>query len=915
MEITEIKQQLNILDLVKSYGHTPNRNNAVKCPFHEDKKPSLLIYPKTNTWHCFGCDKGTDVIDFIQFKENCTTHQAIEIAKQLLGGIEFIKNEIIQPKEVEQPKINISESQRIETLTKAFTYFSRSTKSEAKQYLENRKLDITKLTVGFDNHSFHKSKEVTQELKELYQNVGLLYADKLGRENCFHSFFDGCIIFPLFNEKGAIINLYGRSIDETKQSKHRYLPGQHQGIYPNYPKSETTHLIITECIVDCATLQSLSLDNYSFSALPLGLREEFSLLSLYGTNNFTQEMQVAIKNLKQLKEVILFFDGDTAGKNAMQTHSNTLKEQNPNLKISFINTPENEDINSLSQLYGENTKEFIKELLDKRHLDNRQQDENPMKEGCVQVLDKEVVEFFKSDDRNTLTSLNTDNPEQLIFKNEYLTASVWGGIDFQNIKKLRATLHLQSSVNMYLEYRDTVDLYANAQTQRLIREASEKLEIGTSTMTKTVSEITKSLENYRNIEREKERKRKEAEKQFNVEIFTPAELQEGKALLKSNDLMAQTEAYIKEIGLVGEEDKGLLLFFILLTRMFKNPLHALVQGRTGSGKTYLLKKIASLVPKAQLNTTTALTENTLYHSLKGFWKHKVLLIEDLDGVLSALLPLREMMSNQSISKFSTEKNLKTGDFEPKFLYVEGPICVAGATTKDSIYEDNANRSFLIQVNETSEYEQKALEQQRIEVSGLLDTTNRERAELLFKTAQLHLVPMEVVIPFGEELRLPDHVLAPLRTNAHYLVLIKAIAFWHQGQREIKEKSDGTRYLEATLDDVEWANRLSKDVLLRKSDELNGNLRGFFENIKGWMKSTNKDFFQAKLLRESFRMNPMKLNRYLRDLEQRGYIKQTGGNRKIGFEFSVVVWDDYEQLKASMNILDEILEKLRNKYKN
>ena len=63
------------------------------------------------------------------------------------------------------------------------------------------------------------------------------------------------------------------------------------------------------------------------------------------------------------------------------------------------------------------------------------------------------------------------------------------------------------------------------------------------------------------------------------------------------------------------------------------------------------------------------------------------------------------------------------------------------------------------------------------------------------------------------------------------------------------------------------------------------------------------------------MNPMQINRYLKELDQRGYLKHTGGNRKTGFEYSVVVWDDYEQLKQGMNILDEVMEKLKSKYKN
>ena len=937
MQIQDIKQNLSILEVLQHYSLQPNpstssgRANLICCPFHEDKTPSLQLYPKTNTWHCFGCGKGTDTIDFIQYSEPCNTHEAINKAKEFL---QYISTKTIKPmnnntkitKELTVRQSSpLTPEQRTETLTKAFTYFARSIHGrdeKPKQYLQNRALDINKITVGYDAHMFHKSREITAELKEMYLNTGLIYPDKLGRSDYYHSFFDGCIVFPISSEQGEIVNLYGRCIDESKESKpayrtgrHRYLPGKHQGIYPKYPKAETERLIITECIIDCATLLQIP-----------EIACKYKMISCYGTNNFTAEHQTAIKNLQALKEVILFYDGDKAGREAIYIHAAILKEILPagrhgksNIKISYVETPDNEDINSLLQ--GHESPVFT-ELLSNRKFflsSEKQEKQNPVKTSGErknaenQLINPSTLKLGALD--LELGTLNADNPEQLIYENEYLTATLWGGIEIYNIKKLRATLHLQSKSNEYLEYRDTVDLYSNSYTQRLIREAAEKLETGTSAMSKTITELTKALEQYRQKERDKQRKIEESENSKNRETFTPQELQRGEKFLKDKDLMKKTEEHIKNIGLVGEEEKGMLLFFILLTRMFKEPLHALVQGKSGSGKTYLLKKIASLIPKAHIRITTALTENTLYHSLKDFWKHMILLIEDLDGAFNALLPLREMMSNQSISKYSTEKNIKTGEFGPKFLYVEGPVCVAGATTKDKLYEDNASRSFLIQVNESPEHQEKVLEYQRKEIAGLLDKNKEQQAQTILKTAQLHLEHLEVVIPFGEELRIPDYVFKKLRTNAHYLTLIKAIAFWNQKQREIKQKEDGTRFIEATLQDAEWANKLSKEVLLRKSDELNGGLRGFFESVKAWLKTSKAESFYSKPVREKLRMNPMQVNRYLKELEQRGYLKQTGGNRKTGFEYSVVVWDDYEQLKSGINILDETLEKIKNKYKN
>jgi hypothetical protein len=58
-----------------------------------------------------------------------------------------------------------------------------------------------------------------------------------------------------------------------------------------------------------------------------------------------------------------------------------------------------------------------------------------------------------------------------------------------------------------------------------------------------------------------------------------------------------------------------------------------------------------------------------------------------------------------------ETNSRTGDSKQVYLHVEGPVCVAGATTRDKIYEDNANRSFLIQVEENPSHERQVLEYQ------------------------------------------------------------------------------------------------------------------------------------------------------------------------------------------------------------
>lgn len=87
----------------------------LKCPFHEEKEPSLKIYPQTNTFNCFGCKVNGDTIEFIQLKEKCSKHAAILKAKELLA-VTTVKDgkalkkatELINPIEITAQQVQTS---------------------------------------------------------------------------------------------------------------------------------------------------------------------------------------------------------------------------------------------------------------------------------------------------------------------------------------------------------------------------------------------------------------------------------------------------------------------------------------------------------------------------------------------------------------------------------------------------------------------------------------------------------------------------------------------------------------------------------------------------------------------------------------------------------------------------------------
>jgi hypothetical protein len=184
-----------------------------------------------------------------------------------------------------------------------------------------------------------------------------------------------------------------------------------------------------------------------------------------------------------------------------------------------------------------------------------------------------------------------------------------------------------------------------------------------------------------------------------------------------------------------------------------------------------------------------LTENAFYYFDKTELGHKLILIEDLDGIWSALYPLRELQSKQRISKTVTIKD-KNGNTKTIHLKVYGPVCIAGCTTKESLYEDTANRCFLIYLDESSEQDDRVMNYQRKISAGKVNTTDETQARQLLQNVQRILQPITVVNPFAELLQIPKEVFKQRRTNAHYLAFIEVITFYNQYQRRWTDPESG-----------------------------------------------------------------------------------------------------------------------------
>jgi len=162
---------------------------------------------------------------------------------------------------------------------------------------------------------------------------------------------------------------------------------------------------------------------------------------------------------------------------------------------------------------------------------------------------------------------------------------------------------------------------------------------------------------------------------------------------------------------------------------------------------------------------------------------------------------KELQSKQRISKTITIKD-KNGNTKTVHLKVNGPVTVAGCTTQESIYEDNANKSFLIYLDESNEQDNKVMEYQRKLSAGKINSSDETQARQLLQNVQRVLQPITVRNPYAELLQIPKEVFKQRRTNAHYLAFIEVITFYKQQQRQQQvDKESGELFIETTLEDI------------------------------------------------------------------------------------------------------------------
>jgi DNA primase len=900
MDIKELKERLTILDIADRLGIQVNKQGKAHCPFHDDKTPSLQFSKEKNICTCFSskCNAGTmDIIGLTEKKLKLNTHEAIMKLKEWAGY--FPTNG--------SPKPSITdESQtlsRIALLTKVFRYFENGmrTGKTGKEYLQSRNLVQSTPTqkgieVGYNAGSFYQREN--KYLVESALKYGLI---KPATSSGHTAFGKGCLVFPLKNRDGQIVGMYFRETDNSKSNHHYYLQNR-QGLYPSYPKPETTGLILTESIIDAATLQ---LKGESEKL------KEYQVLACYGTNGLTEEHREAIKEWLSMptyakasldKEIILFFDGDEAGRQGIKRNAEILKFIKPNIKITFVETPEGEDINSLSVGHE---KEIFTHLLESRKevpflfssekkSDEKEKDHDP---PANRFTDKPL-------NRSTTEPLNTNNPNKITYATSTAQYQILGGLR-KDLDSMRVSLTIRNH-NNNLRHRSKPDLFEDKQVEKIAREAAEKLGLRADLIEIDLNELTDKLEVYRENELYPETK-ESAKPEVKIQDYTRC-----KTFLSKPNLISRFNDLIGKAGVTGEENNRIFLFCIASSYKMPDTLHALIQGTTGSGKTHLLTKVSSFIPHEDRKHFTRVTEGSFYNYGAKDLQHKLICLEDLDGMREeAYLAFRELQSRGMITSSTTGQDEK-GNIRAYEKTVYGPIASLSCTTRGEIYEDNMSRCFLIAVDETREQTERIISYQNQKATGKIDGEKELQITGFVQDCIRMLKPLEVINPYADKVQLPREAHKIRRLNDLYQSFVKQITLMNQYRRKKVERSEilteasGNKreVLITEKEDLQTAADIMFESILLKVDELDGSLRLFYENLKDYVEATGKDHhetysFSQREIRQALNISKTQLHRYIRTLISLEYLQLSGGHINKGFKYKISYWDNIDKLRAKV----------------
>jgi DNA primase catalytic core len=317
-EVERLKREVSVQRLAEARGVKLVRHGANllgKCPFHNDRTPSLVITPSNNLWNCLGvCNTGGSSIDWVMRTNGVSFRHAVELlrADHLPLARPAIESRRAAPPakngtvRILPPPVEREADDRV-LLMQVVDYYSDTLKQspEAMKYLQSRGLTspeiIDRFKLGFANRTLGyrlpaSNRAAGAEMRGRLQRLGVI------RESG-HEHFNGSIVIPVFNGSGEVVEIYGRKITPNLREgtpDHLYLPGAHKGVWNEEALSASKEIVLCESLIDALSFWNAGIRNVTAS---------------YGVNGFTADHRTAFEK-HGIERVYIAYDRDEAGDKA-----------------------------------------------------------------------------------------------------------------------------------------------------------------------------------------------------------------------------------------------------------------------------------------------------------------------------------------------------------------------------------------------------------------------------------------------------------------------------------------------------------------------------------------------------------------------------------------------------------------------
>lgn len=307
------------------------RNYICSCPFHSEKTPSCTVFTDTQSFYCFGCGAGGDVITFIMKIENLDFTEAVKLLAQR-SGMEIPK-ENSRDSQLAKRKTRIYEMNRL-AANFFYTQLIKGSDKSGLRYFADRKLSpqtIKKYGLGYAPDSWNTLTDMLRSKGYSDDEITDAWLGSRSKKGNIFDIFRKRVMFPIIDLRGNIIGFGGRVLDN---SQPKYL---NTGATPVFDKgsnlfsmnfaknADTKRLILCEGYMDVIAVNQAGFENVVATLGTAITPDQARLMSHYA------------------EEVVIAYDSDGAGQKATQKAINHFADVGIRTRILRMNGAKDPD--------------------------------------------------------------------------------------------------------------------------------------------------------------------------------------------------------------------------------------------------------------------------------------------------------------------------------------------------------------------------------------------------------------------------------------------------------------------------------------------------------------------------------------------------------------------------------------------